>query len=176
MKVLAGVVTEAGALATVTDLMAEELAALQELTALGQRKTASLVQGDTAELTAITRAEHIVLQRLDQLAAQTGQVLGALADELGLPAASLTASRLAELDPEQFGQSYQTLRPGLQACLEAIDRQNTVNAELLVQGMELVQFTLQALGAAAAAPAPGYSPAGALASGGVPARRLNQRA
>ena len=141
------------------------------IVALGKEKTGHLVHNRTLELSALTQREQGMAEQLSQLEKVRIQLNDKLASQLGLsdknPNMSAVCAKLGESEAKPLAD----MQAKLQTAMGELVRLNQLNAELLKQSLDFVNFNIQLL-AKPAASIPKYGRGGRDLSGDVPFRSV----
>jgi flagellar biosynthesis/type III secretory pathway chaperone len=97
------------------------------------------------DLPAVTSKEEAVVEQMNQLEKVRQQLNAKAAEQLGVTEPNPTISTLcAKLEP-QAAERLGAMRDKLRAAMETLRQQNALNAELLQQSLDYVNFNLQLL-------------------------------
>ena len=115
------------------------------LVAIGREKTDLLKRNKPMDLPAVTVKEEAVVEQMNQLEKVRQQLNAKAAEQLGVTEPNPTISTLcAKLEP-QAAERLGAMRDILRAAMETLRQQNALNAELLQQSLDYVNFNLQLL-------------------------------
>lgn len=132
-------------LAELRAALAAELHLLEDLVALEAKKTAVLVAGQAAELDVLVKGEQVLVWQLGKAEERRQALLQLLAPDLGLPAAHVTLTGLAERLPPAAGSELADLHRRCGAACAELARRNRQNGELIQGALAYVEFALQTL-------------------------------
>lgn len=136
------------------DVLNQEGIEYEELLALSQKKTPVIVRGDLEELQKITDDEQNLASRIAHLEKTRMEVTADIANVLNRDVDSLKLRNL--IDMLEGRPAEQARLAGahdrLQNAVRGLKRTNEQNKELLANAMEMVEFELNLLQAAKAAP------------------------
>ena len=136
------------------DVLDRESTEYEALLQLSQRKTPIIASGNLAELQKITDEEQELVSRIHNLDKQRAGVTGDIADVLNRDVNDLKLSNLITMlstrPAEQ--QALADAHDRLQAAVRGLKRANEQNSELLNSALEMVEFEMNLLQAAKAAP------------------------
>ena len=136
------------------DVLDRESTEYEALFQLSQRKTPIIASGDLTELQKITDEEQELVSRIHNLDKQRAEVTADIADVLNRDVNELKLSALitmlASRPAEQ--QALANAHDRLQAAVRGLKRINEQNSELLNSALEMVEFEMNLLQAAKAAP------------------------
>lgn len=118
---------------------------------------------------AVKEKENVLL-KIRILEEQRINMLGQVAEALGLPTVQVTLRHLAQRLDEPFAEQVQACRSSLLSLTQSIQELNNSNRKLFTRSLELIKGSINLLGSLRA-PAPVYAPTGklgtTLASGSV---------
>ena len=136
------------------DVLDRESTEYEALLQLSQRKTPIIAGGDLAELQKITDEEQELVSRIHNLDKQRAVVTADIADVLNRDVKDLKLPDLIVMlsarPAEQ--QALADSHDRLQAAVRGLKRINEQNSELLNSALEMVEFEMNLLQAAKAAP------------------------
>lgn len=141
------------------------------LISIGKEKTALLTKNQPLDLPAITAKETALIEQMNQLEKVRMQLNAKAAEQLAISGPSPTITVLCDrLDP-QAAAKLSTMRDRLRAAMQELQQRNSINAELLQQSIDYVNFNLQLL-AKPTASIPSYGRGGRDTSDAGPARSM----
>ena len=136
------------------DVLDRESTEYEALLQLSQRKTPIIAGGDLTELQKITDEEQELVSRIHNLDKQRAVVTADIADVLNRDVKDLKLpdliTMLSARPAEQ--QALADSHDRLQAAVRGLKRINEQNSELLNSALEMVEFEMNLLQAAKAAP------------------------
>ena len=136
------------------DVLGRESTEYEALLQLSQRKTPIIASGDLTELQKITDEEQELVSRIHNLDKQRAEVTADIADVLNRDVEKLKLSDLITMlsarptEQRALADSHDRL----QAAVRGLKRVNEQNSELLKNALEMVEFEMNLLQAAKAAP------------------------
>lgn len=139
---------------TLIEVLGQECDAYDELLALSQKKTQVIASANLENLQKITDDEQEVVDRLNRLEKKRVEVTVDIANVLNRDVESLKLSNLVEMmsaRPEEqakLAEAHQKLK----TAVGELRRINEQNKELLESAVEMVEFEMNLLQAAKAAP------------------------
>lgn len=155
--------------------MEEQVKFMTDLTALSQKKSAILVDGNLDELDILLRGEQALIWQMGKLEERRFRLQVEIAAELGLHPSQLTLDRLVQSVPPEYAARCQDVAERYGASATTLTQANQLNTELVQQAMAYVDFSLQLLGARGPATAQVYSPQGQRDAKTGALRRLDNR-
>ena len=141
------------------------------IVALGKEKTGHLVHNRTSELAALTTREQSMAEQLAQLEKVRTQLNDKLAAQLGLVQKSPNMTAICASLGEKEAKPLEEMQAKLRTAMSELVRLNQMNAELLKQSLDFVNFNIQLL-AKPAASIPKYGRGGRDISDNVPYRSV----
>ncbi|MDF2628937.1 MAG: FlgN protein [Symbiobacteriaceae bacterium] len=156
-------------------LMEEQVKIMNDLSALTQKKSLLLVDGNLDELDILLRGEQALIWQMGKLEERRFRLQVEIASELRIHASQLTLERLVATVPPEYGPRCQTVAETYGASAKALMEANQLNTELVQQAMAYVDFSLQLLGARGPASAQVYSAQGQRDPRDGKLRRLDNR-
>ena len=165
-----------GAASTRADSLAERLAEIlekearlyQDAAAIAPKKTDVIVQGKIEELDSLVAAEQAIIIKIGKLESEREEAIGALSAELGR---DLSNARLSEINAQLGENSFKRLdacQRTLVETLGALKDTNDVNAQLIQNALDYVNFSVNLIASGQAGNI--YSQDGDDADGGAAAR------
>ena len=137
------------------DVLRNECSEYEELLELSQKKTPIIVKGNLENLQKITDEEQLVVSRLHNLERKRTEVTADIANVLNKDVNNLKLSNLIDMlegRPEEQ-KILAEVHDRLKLAVKGLKRSNEQNAELLGNALEMVEFELNLIHAAKAAPA-----------------------
>jgi len=139
--------------------------------AIGKEKTGHLVHNRALELTALNTREQGMVEQLVQLEKVRIQLNDKLAVQLGIPGKSPNMSAICAGLGEKESKPLVDIQAKLRIAMNELVRLNQLNAELLKQSLDFVNFNIQLL-VKPAASIPKYGRGGKDVSDNVPHRSV----
>lgn len=160
--------------AALMETLREQLGVLRDLAEIGEKKTKVLIQANLRDLDILVQGEQALLMHLNRIEGKRIELQHELAVQSGVPPAEMTFTRLVEAaDPGQAAMLRQ-LHASFQVMVEQLSGQQNVNAALIEQALQYVNFNLQVMtGAGAQVKTGTYTAAGQRQ--GAPSTRLNRK-
>lgn len=137
------------------DVLNKECSEYEVLLELSQKKTPIIVSGDLQKLQQITDEEQMVVSRIHNLERKRTEVTADIANVLNKDVNNLKLSNLISMlagRPEEQ-RVLAEVHDKLQLSVRGLQRANEQNRELLSNALEMVEFEMNLLQAAKAAPA-----------------------
>lgn len=156
-------------------VMDEQVKYMADLTALSQRKSQLLVEGNLGELDVLLRGEQALVWQLGKLEERRFSLQVELAADLGVHPSQFTLERLLATIPPEYADRCRQVAGQYGEAATTLAEANQLNTELVQQAMAYVDFSLQMLGARGPASAQVYSPSGQRDSRDGKLRRLDNR-
>lgn len=136
------------------EVLEQESIEYEGLLALSQKKTPIIVSGNLQELQRITDDEQELVSRLARLEKKRSEVTADIANVLNKDVNQLKLANLIEMmagRPEEQAKLAQA-HDRLRESVRGLQRVNEQNRELLENALEMVEFEINLLHAAKAAP------------------------
>lgn len=141
------------------------------LLAIGKEKTELLAHNKPMELPAITSKESQLIEQMNQLEKVRMQLNAKAAEILGIGELTPTISTLCQKLEANDAQRLSGMRDRLKVAMGELQQRNHINAELLQQSIDYVNFNLQLL-AKPTASIPSYGRGGRDLSDAAPTRSV----
>lgn len=140
------------------NLLTQLLAAYQQLVQLAPEKRQALVAMKVPEIEQITRQEEILIRKVEELEAQRRAMVRQLFPEQQ----NLTLNQIKTLVPDSLRPQFEQLGQEFLAITKEWKRLHEANQQLIQQGLNLVNFSLNVLTRNVAGPtyAPGADAGG----------------
>jgi len=155
--------------------MEEQVKFMTDLTALSQKKSVVLVDGNLDELDILLRGEQALIWQMGKLEERRFRLQVGIAAALGMHPSQLTLDRLVQGVPEGFGPRCEEVAERYGTAARTLSKANQLNTELVQQAMAYVDFSLQLLGGRGPGTAQVYSPQGQRDPKTGKLRRLDNR-
>ena len=151
------------------DVLNRECNEYEGLLSVSQRKTPVIVSGKLEELQMITDEEQTIVSKVNNLERERSQVMKDIATVLNRDEKSLTLLQLIDLLAGRPGEqaALQTAYDRLHHSVGMLKRVNEQNGMLLQDALEMVNFEINLLQAAKAAPETANYNRGAYNAGGT---------
>ena len=162
------------------DILNQEGREYEELLVLSQQKTPVIVRGDLEELQKITGDEQNLASRIAHLEKTRVEITTDIANVLNKDVDSMKLRNLIDMLEGRAAEQAMLAEAHdrLQRVVREVKRTNEQNKELLANAMEMVEFELNMLQAAKAAPETANYTRSAYSSGvqmGVPSRGFDAK-
>jgi flagellar biosynthesis/type III secretory pathway chaperone len=141
-------------------VMEEQLRVIDDLTAVGKKKSEVLVGGDLQRLDILLRGEQALIWHMKQLEERRFRLAVAMASQMGTHPSALTLDSVIAGLPDDDRAECKTVVNRFSRTAEELAEVNQLNADLVQQAMAYVDYTLQAFGAGRRSTGKVYSPAG----------------
>lgn len=141
------------------------------LLVLGREKTDLLMKNRPLDLQALNAKEMQLVEQMNQLEKVRLQLNAKAAEQLGITEANPSVGMLCDKLDKDAARSLSAMRDRLRAVMQELQQRNAVNAELLKQSLEYVNFNLQLL-AKPTASIPSYGRGGRDLSDAAPTRSV----
>ena len=141
------------------------------LLAVSREKADLLIRNRPLELPALTHKEQQLTDQMQQLEKVRMQLNQKAAEALGMSDTNPTMTALCECMGDAEGAPIRQIRDRMRKAMDELKRQNALNAELLKQSMDFVNFNLQLL-AKPTASIPRYGRGGRDLSDNAPTRSI----
>jgi flagellar biosynthesis/type III secretory pathway chaperone len=155
--------------------MDEQVKFMTDLTALSQKKSQVLVEGNLDELDILLRGEQALVWQMGKLEERRFQLQMEVAADLRLHPAQLTLEKLLAVVPPEYTAHCEEVARRYAQTASTLVEANQLNTELVKQAMAYVDFSLQLLGARSPASTQVYSPQGSRDPKDAKLRRLDNR-
>lgn len=136
------------------DVLEKESSEYEELLTLSLKKTPIIVSGNLENLQKITDEEQLVVSRLNNLDKKRSEITDDIANVLNRDVSTLKLANLVKMmesrptEQRALAESHDRL----QNAVRELQRVNEQNRELLENALEMVEFELNLIHAAKAAP------------------------
>lgn len=144
---------------------------VENMLSVGHEKTELLVHNKPLEIHALMAKEQQLAEQMGQLEKVRMQLNAKAAEQLGMTEPNPTLGQLCEFLGEEKAGDLQALHNQLVRSVRALQALNGLNAELIQQSLEFVNFNLQLL-VRPAASVPRYGRGGRDLSDTAPARSV----
>jgi len=129
----------------------EEARLYEDILKISKNKTDVIVKGNVAELENIVKIEQSIVLRINELEDMRDEVVGKLSAEVGLkPSEVSISSLLGHLKGEQ-AEKLKCFQERMMAILGELKNINELNAKLINNSLEYINFSINLLAAADAA-------------------------
>ncbi|HYF93336.1 MAG TPA: flagellar protein FlgN [Symbiobacteriaceae bacterium] len=155
--------------------MEEQVKIMSDLSALSQKKSLLLVDGNLDELDILLRGEQALIWQMGKLEERRLRLQAEIAAEMRIHPGQLTLERLVADVPSELAPRCQNVAETYGQTAKRLMEVNQLNTELVQQAMAYVDFSLQLLGARGPATAQVYSPQGYRDQRDAKLRRLDNR-
>jgi flagellar biosynthesis/type III secretory pathway chaperone len=156
-------------------VMEEQVKVMADLTALSQKKSLLLVDGNLDELDVLLRGEQALIFQLGKLEDRRFRLQMETAADLAIHPSQLTLERLVDAVPADYAVRCKEVAEKYGEAAKKLTQVNQLNTELVQQAMAYVDFSLQLLGARGPATAQVYSAQGSRDPREAKLRRLDNR-
>ncbi len=157
--------------ANLTKALEYEEMLIGSLLAVSREKAGLLIRNRPLDLPALTQKEQQLVDQMQQLEKVRAQLNQKAAESLGMSEENPTMTALCDRMGDVEGEPIRQIRDRMRKTMEELKRQNALNAELLKQSMDFVNFNLQLL-AKPAASIPRYGRGGRDLSDNAPTRSI----
>ncbi len=127
------------------DVLKNEAGLYREVLKISHEKTRIIVDGKAAELDSLTRKEQTFVFQIADLEDLREKIVAKFAEYFKKKAAELTVSVIASMLPPQKAQELQGVLVELSGILKEIKEVNRLNAQLIRNSLEYIDFSINLL-------------------------------
>lgn len=128
-----------------TDVLANEAELYREVLKISHEKTRIIVEGKVAELDGLNRQEQTLIFQIADLEEIREKIVVKFAEYYKKDAPTLTVSIIAGMLPQEKARQLQDVLAELSKLLKEIKEVNTLNAKLIKNSLEYIDFSVNLL-------------------------------
>jgi len=126
-------------------ILEQEARIYDSLLRISRDKTSIIIENKISELDKLTRLEQSLILQMGRLEAQREKLVENLAAELGLNPSGVTASELVRHLDEQQARRLKEYQAGMNETLNTLRDANELNARLIHNSLEYINFSINLL-------------------------------
>ena len=127
------------------DVLKNEAGLYREVLKISQEKTRVIVDGKAAELDSLTRKEQTFIFQIADLEDLREKIVAKFAEYFQKKVTELTVSIIASMLPQQKARELQGVLVELSGILNEIKEVNSLNAKLIRNSLEYIDFSINLL-------------------------------
>lgn len=155
-------------------VMEEQMKVMDDLTALGQKKSQALVDGKIEQLDVLLRGEQALIWQMGRMEERRFKLQLELAAQMRIHPSQLTLEKLMTNVAADQAERCEAVAQKYGKSAGALSQTNQLNSELVQQAMAYVDFSLQLLGGSGRSAPQIYSSQGRVGPDGKRSRLDNR--